>query len=542
GGRLWWIAAAALVFVIGALVIHRLATHLDQNDAPKADTLTTTPAGEDVDTFLADALIRDGQELERELAQKPGDRVLTAKLRWNRSLKAYLSQSAAREEEPVEDNDLPAAAVSWLRASAVLDALRSGELGSALSALEGLKEAKGQPSGVPSELMHWIEAEVALGQADLQRAQEAYRLSADDAFIPGLVGVMDICIRRGDLPCANDAMAKLQSLLPAHPAVSLGIQVMPVVQHLIDAPHILEPPVREPLSVQLKEKASLERRLITWVRLIQSDRPRVVNWDLVPTAHPTARLLSVRRLLADQKVDAAMAEYSTFKPDHAVGLLKRAALRLMSEGLAQVGRPRVALRYMPPWPEGQEMASYVSEQPDEALVRAWLLGDSGDFEQARLLLTHLLDSTPHASEARVIALQLHLLEGRADDVERHIERLKQHRGALVGSAALELYRGNPATALGLLGPPSVSSFPDRGEEPHMYRFEVRTRLLAMQASSQQEAIAKLLSKVVISASLRARVMGRTQSPEALREATAGSPASSASNAKSSTSGIAVGDP
>ncbi len=522
--RKFLITLAIVVGVaLAGMALYRLATVIERRQAVQN-------ASESLERFSPELLGLAEVGLAEAVAADPGSVELAGRLRWTRSLRRYIAGEVegAAAVAPVDAQIPEGSSTAWFVAAQVIDALSEGQPEVAAGLLPTLESAAGDTSSFPVPLKGWVEAEVRVARQDLKGALEIHERQALEGFVPSMVGVVDVNIRRGDVIAARKALENLERAEPDHPAVAVGDAALIQLQRLIKNPRtpVLDTP--ESLTTDELNAAVTDRRLTSWVALAAPDYARKHALTLDFRAHPVLKLFTARTMLREGKVaDVAEGVGATSDRAEVTADLAQASDSILLGGFANAGRPDLALAHTLAPEQGGEIGAeiFVNKHPREALMRATLLADVGDYAESRAMLMRLLSNPKYAAEARINALQLHLAEGRVEDVERHIERLKGERGALVAVAALDLYRENAASAAANLGPVIPGSLPDEATSPSLRRFELRVRLLTLKALGHHEQIAALLQAVNISPALRARVLGPEKGAELLKQVIASAPTS-----------------
>lgn len=498
--RLIWLLL--LIALAGAA----LAVFLYRSEviAEKRSAVETSDAN--AERFVLEEILQAEAQLAEALQRDPGAAGVAARLRWTRALRGYLQAgegAPASSADPAEPEPRLAA---WYLAAQTLDALQANQGDAAAQRLNALRAAEPACPDLPQGMSSWLEGEFHLRAAEPARAGLAYERAASYGFAPGAVSLADLRLRQGDPEGLRVALDQLAGLSPEHPVVALGAAALPRLEEALTGRPTPAPGV--PPAALLAVQG--DRRFPVWTALATGEGDLASLRDAAP--HPTLHLLAARDLLRAGRVEEATPHLEAVDPDRAAAPLRAAHQRLSSEGFRDAGRPDMALRFLPEPPTHEaELREWVNARAEEALLRAALLAELGRFEEARALLALLLRDPVRAPAARVIALQLHLHEGRVDDVRRHAERLKDHRGALVASAAIDLYQGRDAAALAILGPWAP---PSRDEDPQLTRFEVRTRLLALRGAQRPDAIRAVLQAApAVPHALAARVH---PDPEAAR--------------------------
>jgi len=491
--RLLWLALGVLVLsiLVGILVYVGVGM---VGEGAAADA-----AGAENVRLDVSALALDEASLLTALEQAPESPDVVARLRWTRSLNGYLARRAPDLEglQPTHEPRLE----GWVVAASVLDALGAGQVGEANAALPELRRASAATTGFPVGLASWIEGEVALAGGDLTRAQLAHEKAAADGFTPGALSAAEVCLRRGDTPCARKNLAALRNAAPEHPGLALGAAVLPRLEAALAGVSDVPAPG---LTDAARRSAASDRRLMHWVTWVDGqDAVKALGQS---TNHPMMRLLAVEQLLNAGQLDAAAQLVEAFDARDASPALLEMRSRLVVGGFTTAGRPDIALRFLPGPPESDlELRDWVNRNAELALNIAALHVELGQAEDARRLLALLLADPVREPSARILALELHLEEGRVEDVRRHIDRLAQHRGALLGAAALDVYQGRTSSALAILGASSPGALPSPTREPHLYRFELRTRLLALAEAGRIVEARELVAQTHPSPALLVRI-------------------------------------
>ncbi len=454
---------------------------------------------------LVEALEDDKESLE-----------LSGRLVWTRSLRRYVTSPVVGAASPEDEGqgELPEQVMetSWGLGAQLLDALGQDNAEQAQPLLASLTESVEAGGSFPEPVLLWLSAETALASGDVGKALEFYNQGMEEESIPAMVGAIDAHMRRGNVVSARKVMSALRKLAPEHAAVPVGEVALDHIRRLVEDPRgaILKAP--ESLELAQLNAASMDRRLEAWV--VMAAPEFATKRELEPDAegHPVLKLIYARQAFGDGRIKDAALEIAAFDKGGVETALQQAGQEMFTGGFGEIGRPDVALDHVPgPSVAGEVGAEiFAKKNPKAALERSALLADLGRYEDSRQLLKRLLGHPKLGAEARVVALRMHLSEGRSEDVERHISRLKRHRGALVAGAALDLYRNRASGAASRLGPTTPQSLPDPEEQPHLRRFEIRVRLLALAALGHDEQVRVLLQDIEVPAALRARVLGPTK--------------------------------
>ena len=372
-------------------------------------------------------------------------------------------------------------------------------------------------AGLNPGLGAWLQGEVASARGEPAAARSAYAEGMASGFVPAYVGAIDACLRVGDSACARKALERLEAVVPEHPAVPTGKAAVAALDTIVRSP--LDEPL-PPLAAAVP--ATPDRRLSRWLAITSAaDAPELRKGDLA--TFPLLQVSEARRLLrAGQPIEAA-AVMKGFDRDRVTPGLRTAFGMLAARGFAAAGRPDLALEHIAAIPEGRTAEQFAADHPEEALARADLLGDVGRLTDARAILAALLDHVLLGPDARLVALRLHLAEGRVEDMRRHVDRLGRHRAALVGSALVDLYLGQPESAIARLGPSTTGSLSDPGVQPRLYRLELRARLLGLTETGRSAEARRLLEFANVPSALRARVLGPDDGVHDLETAIAAAP-------------------
>jgi tetratricopeptide (TPR) repeat protein len=453
-------------------------------------------------------------ELANAASADPHSTIVAARLAWTRNLRARLAGTSPVEAPKIEPGNTEAAA--WALGAQVLGALSNGQPNDAAMALPDFLVTAGS-ANLPPGLSAWLQGEVALARGNRTTASTAYQESAAASFLPAYVGLVDTCLRYGDAPCARKAMVRLEKAAPGHPAIGVGAAAIAAMET------VLRSPMDETLpKVPDHEGAARDRRFGRWLAVASSaSAPEVRPADLV--GFPLLRVTEARRLLRGGQPGEAAAVLEGFRRDAVTPSLRTAYGIIAARGFASAGRPDLALKHVAAPADGRTAAQFAADHPHEALTRADLLGDVGKLSDARALLAALLDRVLIGPRARLIAMRLHLHEGRMEDLARHVDRLGSHRGSLVGNALIDAYQGRPGSAAARLGPSTPDSLPDPDVHPQLHRLEVRTRLLILVANDRRTEAIHLLDSTTVPPALRARILGATRGAEDLARAIASQP-------------------
>jgi hypothetical protein len=456
-------------------------------------------------------------ESEAELAQAaegdPDSEAVAARLAWTRNLRAWLVGTPAVEAPVIADGS---EAHAWANGAAVLGKLTAGDADGAGQMLPEFLIAS-RAAGIDPGLGAWLQGEIASSRGEPSAARSAYTEGVASGFVPAHVGAIDACLRVGDSSCARKGLDRLAKVAPNHPAIPTGQAAVAALDTI----------VRSPLDESLPGLAAAvpvtqDRRLARWLVVTgATDAPELREGDM--RHFPLLQVSEARRLLRDGQPLAAAAVMKGFDRERVTPGLRTAFGMLAARGFAAAGRPDLALEYVAAIPEGRTAPEFAKDNPEEALARADLLGDVGRLADARGILSALLDHVLLGPEARVVALRLHLAEGRVEDMRRHVDRLGRHRGALVGSALVDLYKGQPGSAAARLGPSTPGSLPDPAIHPRLHRLELRARLLTLAANGRRAEAVRLMESTPVPAALRARVLGPTQGGADLERAIAADP-------------------
>lgn len=527
GARAPWLRKVALVLVVAlvgtlaAMAGGRLLTVAERRHAVEGAAAATRRFQP---TLLQQAELR----LVEALATDPESVELAGRLLWTRSLRAYVTSAATPLEGGAAVAIPPRAdTTAWGISARALDALRLGQVEQAQALLATVEDAEAEASDFPEEALAWIRAEVARDGGDLVKALELVGPGAEAGFLPAMVSVVDLHMRRGDVVSAEAALDALGDEADDHPAIPVGEAALDHIRALLANPRGASLDRSSRLSTGELTTAALDRRLEAWVMLADPDF--AIKRDMHPSAkhHAVLGLIYAREKFGAGMADEVARELGGVPEDQLTAPLQEAGASMLQGGYDQAGRPDLALKHIPEPSQPGELGAelFARQHPEVALVRASLLADLGEFGQARELLSRLLSHPRFGAEARVVALQMHLAEGRVDDVKRHMERLKDHRGALVADAAVDLYQEAPASAVSRLGPAVAASLPNREATPLLRRFEIRARLLSLSAIGRQEEVHALLQGVKgeVSQALMARVLGKDKGASARQAALAAGP-------------------
>lgn len=498
--------AVGLVLLCGVavLALGRLWTVADRRHAVSATRAT-------VERFEPPLLQQAELALSAAFEEDPSSLELGGRLTWTRSLRRYVDAGGASlgalslpEEVASEVSE-----TAWGRGAGVLDALMAGDVEEASSRVAGLREAAEDSGSFPQSVAKWLEGEVLVAQGSAGEGRLRYQEAADAGLLPAMVATVDMHMRRGDVVSGRKTLAALSEAAPDHPAVAVGGVALDHIEGLVADPRgaSLEPP--ESLQKASLSAAALDRRLAPWVVLASPAFASQMGLRPEGSGYPVLKLVYAREALMAGRGDDAALQVDALA---GVGLdedLKEAGSDLLTGGFGAIGRPDLALEHVASPGQAGEVGAemFAKDNPSAALERAGLLAQLGRFGESRQLLARLLTKSKYEPEARIIALQMHLAEGRVEDVKRHIKRLKSHRGALVGDAALDLYRDRPASAGSSLGPVTVGSLPDAEESPHLRRLEIRVRLLSLWAQGHKAQLEGLMRGVEVPAALKARLLG-----------------------------------
>lgn len=522
-------AAILLAVLLLSLVAYRVFTLATGGAQPAAATsgasMEVAPEG----SFLPATLQQQEQSLAAALADDPQDSTAAARLRWARALRSWLhgAPAVAPVGGDLSATSAPEELKAWYISAEILEALQQGKTRDAMDRLPALRLSASRTPGYSSATESWISGTLMLQQGNLRGARSDFERAAVDGSLPGLTGVIDVCTRSGDLACARRALADMQRFSPEHPALPLGNAAVVVAQELLQNPLGGGLDKAEPLSSAELSSLASDRRAAAWLLMVDPEYAQRHGVKAQGEHNPLLQLVQARRLLLQQQPEAAAAALKEFPEQDTDASLLEARRTLVAQGLWLAGRPELALRHLP-GPGDSDTASlerFANNHPEDALARGALLAQAGELGQARDLLALLLDNRELGPQARVLALQMHLEEGNVEDVRRHIERLREHRAALVAGAALDLYLGDVDAAAARLGPTALGSLPDAHKQPWLYHFELRVRLLTLAAQGHHDALSRLLSQVRLPLALRARLQGPRVGAQSLAQALKTSPAS-----------------
>ncbi len=504
--RVLVLVAVAIGLAIAALAVYRGVTLATARSAVGGTTQAAT-------SFDLDALEINEGELAAAADRDPDSEAVAARLAWTRNLRAWLIGTSSVAAPAVGgDSD----AQAWAHGAAVLGLLASGDPDSAGKLLPEFLIAS-RAAGVEAGLGAWLQGEISSARGEPSAARSAYAEGVASGFVPAHVGAIDACLRLGDSACARKAIDRLAKIAPEHPAVPTGHAAVAALDTIVRSPLDEELP-----GLTAAVPFTKDRRLARWLVITGAkDAPELRPGDL--DHFPLLQVSEARRLLRAGLPMEAAAVMKGFDRERVTPGLRTAFGMLAARGFAAAGRPDLALEYVAAIPEGRTAADFVADHPEEALARADLLGDTGKLSDARAILAELLDHVLLGAEARVVALRLHLAEGRVEDMRRHVDRLGRHRGALVGSALVDLYQGLPESAAARLGPSTPGSLPDPAIQPRLHGLELRARLLTLAANDRRSEALRLMESTPVPAALRARVLGPTDGAADLERAIAAAP-------------------